>query len=450
MSAHGKIERASSAGPSRVALLNPSGWGNLGDAAIIDSLIAGVRRRRPGVEILGFTLNPEDTKARHAIPAHTLAGFSLRYYAVQQDQATGGNPAVDSAVSVPPPFPSISGRLRRLASHLPGLRLLYRLLLSARAEFGHLRRSKALLQGVDTFVVAGGGQLDDHWGGPFGHPYVLQRWARLARRGGARFLVLSVGTGSLVGPLSRFFVRRALSGADYVSFRDEGSRRLAEGAGDVAGAPIVPDLAFAVPHPTSTTGVPRAGRVIGISPMAFLAPHRSEEDRRTFRRYLELLASLVRLVLEDGHTVALFATEGMDERTILQLVDVLEPSLAATVRQRLLRPPITGLDSLFRLLDGLEVVVASRLHGVLLSHVAGLPCVAIPHERKVTAHMRDMGQERFCLEFASFDPQAGMGVLTDMLRSREAVAREVRDEVARRCLLVEQQYDRLFGVTKKA
>ena len=34
-------------------------------------------------------------------------------------------------------------------------------------------------------VVAGGGQLDEEWGGSWGHPYALMKWAVLARVAGA-------------------------------------------------------------------------------------------------------------------------------------------------------------------------------------------------------------------------------------------------------------------------
>src|SRR5262245_66694571 len=70
--------------PLRVAFVSPSGLGNLGDAAIIESFLAGLRRRRPGAEIVGFTLNPADTQVRHGVDAHTCGAFSLPHYTVRR------------------------------------------------------------------------------------------------------------------------------------------------------------------------------------------------------------------------------------------------------------------------------------------------------------------------------------------------------------------------------
>ena len=46
-------------------------------------------------------------------------------------------------------------------------------------------------------VAAGGGQLDDFWGGALAHPYTLWRFGGMARAVGARFVLLrGVGTGN--------------------------------------------------------------------------------------------------------------------------------------------------------------------------------------------------------------------------------------------------------------
>ena len=84
--------------PVRVAFVSPSGLGNLGDAAIIESFLAGLRRRRPGAEIVGFTLNPADTHVRHGVEAYTCGAFSLPHYTIRRmprGAATGGDPAGD-------------------------------------------------------------------------------------------------------------------------------------------------------------------------------------------------------------------------------------------------------------------------------------------------------------------------------------------------------------------
>src|SRR5271166_4346584 len=65
----------------RVGLISPTS-GNLGNAAMQAAMIVNLRKRIAGVEILGITLNPDDTRRRHGIEAFPLAGVSRPYYAV--------------------------------------------------------------------------------------------------------------------------------------------------------------------------------------------------------------------------------------------------------------------------------------------------------------------------------------------------------------------------------
>ncbi len=76
------------------------------------------------------------------------------------------------------------------------------------------------LKDVDFLIVSGGGQLDDFWGGAWGHPYALLKWSVLARLRGAKPIFLSVGFGELDSRLSRLFTRTALRLAAYRSYRD--------------------------------------------------------------------------------------------------------------------------------------------------------------------------------------------------------------------------------------
>lgn len=57
-----------------VALLGPYGLGNLGDAATQEAAIAGIKRNWPKAEIVGISLNPEDTKERYGIAATMIRG----------------------------------------------------------------------------------------------------------------------------------------------------------------------------------------------------------------------------------------------------------------------------------------------------------------------------------------------------------------------------------------
>ncbi len=99
------------------------------------------------------------------------------------------------------------------------------------AELTFLAKSFAIMRTLDIFVVSGGGQLLNSWGGPWDYPYTIFKWVLLAKLSGTKCYFVNVGAGPLKRPLSKFFITRALALANYVSFRDQKSRELAQDIG---------------------------------------------------------------------------------------------------------------------------------------------------------------------------------------------------------------------------
>jgi polysaccharide pyruvyl transferase WcaK-like protein len=433
--------------PRQIAFLSPCGWGNLGDAAIVDALIHGVRLRIPGAHIVGFTLNPADTAWRHAVQAFTCAAFSLPSYPVLEP--SGGQAAAEMGGSPEIPTPAhprgLMGALRALLRGLPipgALRPWLVAPIRLLREPAHLRMSRERLRGTTLLVVAGGGQLDAVWGGPLGHPYALWRWARLARRVGARFAVASVGTGTL-GPVSRRLVLGALRLASYRSYRDAISRTLLRAPGLTADDPIVPDLAYGLPvRPVPPPNGPRL--VIGISPMNYRHPdHWPQRDVDAYRQHVTSLGALAARLLAAGHEVVIFTTDRDRSATADSVAAA--GDLRPEERSRLRIAETDTVPALFETLAGLDVVVAARLHGVLLAHLAHRPVLAIAHERKVRTLMRDSGQERYCVEIDAADPEILDGQLQTLIAERAALGEQIAAYVASCRSRVAAQFDALFG-----
>jgi len=427
--------------PVRVAFVSPSGLGNLGDAAIIESFLAGLRRRRPGAEIVGFTLNPADTRVRHGVDATTCGAFSLPHYTIRRaprsSEAAGDSPGNDA----PPRLPG----LRRAVAALPGARQGRRAVAMAVAELRHRREVAARLAGFDHVVVSGGGQLDEFWGGPFGHPYTLYRFAGAARRAGARLDILSVGTGTLVTPLGRRFVRRALETAHHRSFRDARSRELAEPAGAQPGDPIVPDLAYGLPL-ASPAPAPRPRRRIGVAPMCYADPRVwPKPDAARYAHHIASMAGIAVRAVQAGHEVAMFGTDRPDTAPVAECHALAAGMLAGEERERLVMAPVEDVKALMALLAGCDAVVAARFHGVLLAHVVGCPVLAVSHERKVATLMAELGHERYCAPIDTFDPAEASATLAELLARRDALAQQIQEVAASYRRRAEAQYDAVFG-----
>ncbi len=420
---------------ARIAFVSPTGYGNLGDAAIIESLIYGIRRRQPDAEIFGFTQNPSDTTARHCVPAFTCTGLTIRGYKVRE-----GSPSSSEPEDSPGPSRSLA---RRALVLLPGLRRGYHLLRQIAAERRHRRISLLRLRGCDLVVVAGGGQLDDFWGGAFGHPYTLWRWASLARRVRARFVVLSVGTGHL-SPLSARFVHRALVAADYRSYRDDLSRRLVGAPHLTADDPIVPDLAYAWPVRAGTQRSPRPA--VGVSPMVYADPRVwPAPDLARYRRHVGALAALSVRIVRAGHEVVLFTSDGPDRMPLAEMRELIEAKLRPEERARVRCPGVAGVEALMRVLADCEVVISARLHGVLLSHLAGRPTLAFSHERKVRTLMEEMELGRYCFEMDDFGPEDAWERFLELYEHRDEIADAIARKVAALRRRVDAQFDLVFG-----
>jgi polysaccharide pyruvyl transferase WcaK-like protein len=436
----------SSVRPVRVAFVSPSGLGNLGDAAIIESFLAGLRRRRPGADIVGFTLNPADTQVRHGVDATTCGAFSLPHYTIRRAPRAPARPGDDGDREAPDDAPRPS-RLRQAVAALPGARRGRRAVAMAVAELRHRREVAARLAGFDHVVVSGGGQLDEFWGGPFGHPYTLFRFAGAARRAGARLAILSVGTGTLATPLGRRFVRRALEGAGYRSFRDARSRELAGPAGAQAGDPIVPDLAYGLPVALpARSPSPRGSLRIGVAPMCYADPRVwPRPDAARYAHHLASMASIAARAVRAGHEVAMFGTDRPDAAPVAECHAIAAGQLTYDERARLRIAPVDDVAALMALYATFDAVAAARFHGVLLAHVVGCPVLAVSHERKVATLMSELGHDAYCLPIDELAPEAAGAALTELLARRDALAAQIRAAAADYRRRVDAQYDAVFG-----
>lgn len=359
----------------RFVLITPCGHGNLGDAAIQDTVIAQLRDRFEQPDIVAATLNPADTERRHGVRAFPLIGVSRPGYGIRM------TPDDSHAATWP-------GILRRETRH-------------ALAAF-------RLLRGADALIVSGGGQLDEFWGGPWGHPFTLLKWITLARLRGVRVLVLSVGVGTLDSRAGRFFARRALALAHYRSYRDAGSKALMRAAGFTRDDPVYPDLAYGAPLPERTPHpAQQAGPLtVGVSPIVYCDPRSwPRADAPVFEAYLRRLVELIQWVRGQGHRVILFSSNGSarnsSDRGLAQ-------ELYAQVRDVAAAGPVELADtgdvaSFLCVAAKSDVVVASRLHGVLLTHLTGTPVIALSHDRKVAEHMQEMDRQSLCLDIERFD-----------------------------------------------
>jgi polysaccharide pyruvyl transferase WcaK-like protein len=159
------------------------------------------------------------------------------------------------------------------------------------------------------------------------------------------------------------------------------------------------------------------------------------------------LATVVRDLLTQRHRIVFFTTDSVDERAIEDVLALAcdGPPDPSVVR---MLPGCTALsiDEFLTSVAAFDVVVASRLHAVILPHLMGIPVLALSFDPKVEAHMKAIGQEPYCVGIDCPD--------FETIKSRFEVLRSaLQDEHTRLCVTGERfrgeldlQYERICGV----
>jgi polysaccharide pyruvyl transferase WcaK-like protein len=398
-----------------IGVLYPSGWGNLGDEAILQVTFAALRNRWPHASLRAFTLHPARTSANHGVEAEPLTGVNRHLFGAPMGEGPllvrFGRALARRTQKVP-----VVGKFTARASGVFATLVF---------ETVSLRRAWRWLRNADLVVASGGGQLDAVWGGAWGQPYALARWAWLAQRARVPFVFLSVGYGDAPTWLSRQFLKYAVSRSAYCSVRDVGSRTMTLKLGAKDELPVVPDLAFGL-TPASPLAPRRPGYDIGISPMVYLRPGSWPiEDGDGYRRLVTLWAELVSTIVARGDRVHLFVSNPGDMHAVEDIWLLLGEATRAGCSTACPETP----NALLEFYRGVDAVISSRLHGVLLAIVSGRPVLALSHERKVQAAMDAAGIGEFCLDLkTSTLPQivATMNQVTDQL---EPCGRRLREYV---------------------
>ena len=298
-----------------------------------------------------------------------------------------------------------------------------------------LARCDRFARSLDLLVISGGGQLDDFWGGSWNHPRLMLQWTALARRHGVPVAFAGVGLDRLSTRLSRKFAVSALNLASYVSFRDRETQRAMHDMGLRRKSIVCPDLAFGLSTGHMNTG--RASqRFAVINPIA-----QSTWSHATDLRHEDYLREL-------ADAGAWLATQGLALRIVcsqwrMDSADTLR--LQALLRQRQV-PEVavcetaTVSDYLTQV-HGAEVVIAARLHGAILSLVAGSAVVALSPQPKVQHLMAEAGLADLCL------PLHGFTAAQLIERTRDVLSRvdQVREHVAQTNETFRSRLDATFG-----
>lgn len=442
--------------PPKIGVLGHFGDHNLGDEAIIEAFVQRMRRDWPGCELRIFSMHPADSAVRYSCRAYALRReqeyeTEFRVPAAYAGGATNtaGAARANGAAPASGEGEAAAGRgwLDRVASLMPkgrvrsGVGSALRAALATLREVGFLWRAWPKVRGLDVAYVTGSNQFLDNFGGAWGFPYTLLKWSLLCRLAGCRVAYVSVGAGPLDGTLSKWMIARATGLADYVSFRDEGSRALVL-AGCGRNGPVLPDVAHSLEVPLP--GVPQPQRRnegaalrIAINAMPVHDPrYWHAADPEKYRTYCRAIGTAARQLQVEGLEVSFFATQFPDAA-------VAHDAIAAGWGGAAVSPPVdvpATVPELMQVLQRADLVLATRFHGILLALLAGRPTVGICYYRKSRELLAEAGAADFGFDIDDFDAERLVAAVRALRERRVAVAAAVAGRVGAHREALDGQY----------
>ncbi len=455
-----------------ISLFDHMGFGNMGDAAVLESFIANIKKRLPDARLTAFSQSPHDTKERHDLPCYPIRWCYPGWK--------------DSPV---PPAGGLSPR-PRLKSRLKRISVFYALAKPVHDCFqglAHLVRSYKIVRSLDLLIIAGGGQLCDLYGDI---PYNVFKFCVLAKLAKTPVCIVGVGADLLRRPVNKLFARWSVGSARYVSFRSVESQALVRSLGVKRETHVCPDPAYgldprdyltakpsAVPAPIKAisvfrdlgidleAGLPRdsggvrngsthsigksseaSTRRVGLNPISFCDPRRwPRKDAAVYQRYLGELAAFSSWLLAQNYHLEIFASDIMDVYAMEDLRQKLLAGLSSAAASRVSFRLALTLRELLLQMSTFDFVVTSKFHGVIFSHLLGKPVIALSYLPKTDHLMRAVGHDRYCRDVEHIDAAWLIERFERMVRESNQLRLLFRDTSAAYYNTVQAEFDRLFA-----
>ena len=114
--------------------------------------------------------------------------------------------------------------------------------------------------------------------------------------------------------------------------------------------------------------------VIGISPIAYLSSdYWPEEDLRVYDSYICVLKNFIATILQLDFSVYLFYTSGTDKHVVTELLNYIQRQELNHSSYDIKVVATDTVDNLLSMLSDVDIVIASRLHAIILSHLVNKP-----------------------------------------------------------------------------
>jgi polysaccharide pyruvyl transferase WcaK-like protein len=300
----------------------------------------------------------------------------------------------------------------------------------------------------DMLLIPGTGILDDFGQGPLDLPHHLLRWCRAAAQSSVPVSVLSVGAEPVSGAFTRRLFRHAMECSKYRSYRDQESKENAARLGiHVDRDPVYPDLAFSLPENLLPRYRPATWppKSIGVGVMGYYGWNKEgAEGERIYQAYMAKLRTFIAELLDRGHSVRLLVGDTRaDERPFRELADTFSDRSGAD--GRLIAEPIRTFQDLLLQIAQTDLVVATRLHNVLLALLMERPTISLNYSRKTEVLQETYGLGDFHQGLDGFDVELLVRQFDHLRLLNVSLLGSIRYRNEEFRSRLDEQYDRIFS-----
>ncbi len=370
--------------PKRITLLGNNSGRNLGDAAIMSSILDMVAKELPDAEVLVPTLNP---------------GFVTDNYGEEYNV---------KAVDV---------RLRTLSLRLLGLPTFYSLLRS------------------DVALICDGIIFGRKLFSPHNFLITLIFLVPFARLVGCKVVCFSCGIGPFPSKLSKIFAKFVIQLSNLVIMRERDSAKLARNIGVTKQIRINGDSAFVNPIGSGVdaeeilkeNGVPLDKPLIGLNITPYIDSWLKKDERVANKKaFLENYAKNVKFALKEIKTeipeILIFSCSPMDEEYSNKFASLLNATVIDN--SRYLSHQIQAV------MRECELLVGMRFHSLVLGSASGAAILGLVYAPKVKGYMRLLDCEEYCLELRDVDKPIFVDTLVSAWDNREELRQRQQEVVS--------------------
>ncbi len=404
--------------PPKIALWGLFGQQNIGNECTLQALAFNVQRLLPDSQLFIVCTEPEDASERHGLPAIAMRAPTS---AVQGNEPRSGN-IIQKAFRV---------LLRRIPTEIRGWFNAYR-----------------ALKGTDMLAMTGTGMLTDFGTSAFNYPYEILKWTLVARLRRCKVRFISVGVGPLRQPLSRRFIKWALSLADYRCYRDDVSRaRLADHGFERDDDQIFPDLAFSLPDSLfmqSSRG--KTKPTIGVGVMNYHGAFGVQQDAgETYSTYLDKTSDFIAWLVENDYSVRILHGDmRYDAQPRQDLRKRLEKRGFKYGDGQIEDDDVSSVSELIDQLADVNLVVSPRFHNLILAMMFGTPVISLSYDPKNDALLEGIGLGGYSQSIDELSVDRLIQQFNKILRNRRKLSNTLQHVLSDYRNSLEKQYQTIL------